>query len=38
MAVGLSALYGNLPPIGLALLAAVALAGLVVLIRLPVVR
>jgi uncharacterized membrane protein YbaN (DUF454 family) len=37
-AVTLSAIYGNLPPLGLAALAALALTGLVVLIRLPVVR
>ena len=37
-AVALSALYGNLPPLGLASLGAVALAGLVVVMRLPVTR
>jgi uncharacterized membrane protein YbaN (DUF454 family) len=37
-AVALSATYGNLPPLGLALLATVALTGLVVLVRLPVIR
>jgi hypothetical protein len=37
-AVALSAIYGNLSPLGLALLAAIAVTGLVVLIRLPVIR
>jgi hypothetical protein len=37
-AVTLSAIYGNLPPIGLAVLAALALTGFVVLIRLPLIR
>jgi uncharacterized protein len=37
-AVGLSAVYGNLPPLGLALLAIVAVTGTVVLVRLPVIR
>ena len=37
-AVTLSAIYANLPPLGLAALAALALTGLVVLIRLPVIR
>jgi uncharacterized protein len=38
VAVALSAAYGQLPPLGLAGLAAVAATGMVVLIRLPVVR
>jgi len=37
-AVILSAIYGNLPPVALGVLAALALTGLVVLIRLPVIR
>jgi uncharacterized protein len=37
-AVILSAIYGNLPPLGLALLAVLAVTGMVVLIRLPVIR
>lgn len=37
-AVTLSAIYGNLPPWGLALLAALSITGMVVLIRLPVIR
>jgi hypothetical protein len=37
-AVTLSAIYGNLPPVGLAILVALGLTGLVVLIRLPVIR
>lgn len=37
-AVALSATYGNLPPLGLALLAVIAMTGMVVLIRLPVIR
>jgi uncharacterized membrane protein YbaN (DUF454 family) len=37
-AVTVSAIYGNLSPLGLALLAAIAVTGLVVLIRLPVIR
>jgi uncharacterized membrane protein YbaN (DUF454 family) len=37
-AVALSAIYGNLPPLGLGLLAMAALTGLVVLLRLPVIR
>jgi hypothetical protein len=34
----LSAIYGKLTPLGLAMLAIVALTGLVVLARLPVIR
>lgn len=37
-AVTLSAIYGNLSPLGLALLAAIAATGMVVLLRLPVIR
>ncbi len=37
-AVTLSAIYGNLPPWGLTVLAALSITGLVVLIRLPVIR
>jgi uncharacterized membrane protein YbaN (DUF454 family) len=37
-AVALSAVYGNLSPLGLALLAAIAVTGIVVLLRLPVIR
>lgn len=37
-AVTLSAIYGDLPPWGLAVLFALSLTGLVVLIRLPVIR
>jgi uncharacterized membrane protein YbaN (DUF454 family) len=37
-AVILSAVYGNLPPLGLALLAVLAATGMVVLVRLPVIR
>jgi hypothetical protein len=37
-AVILSAVYGNLPPMGLAVLAALWVTGMIVLIRLPVIR
>jgi uncharacterized membrane protein YbaN (DUF454 family) len=37
-AVALSAIYGNLSPLGLGLLAAIAVTGIVVLLRLPVIR
>jgi hypothetical protein len=37
-AVAVSAIYGNLPPVGLAILLALGLTGLVVVIRLPVIR
>jgi len=37
-AVAVSAIYGNLPPVGLAVLLALGVTGLVVVIRLPVIR
>jgi len=37
-AVALSAIYGNLPPLGIALLVAAAATGIAVLIRLPVIH
>lgn len=37
-AVTLSAVFGNLPPIGLAVLVGLSVVGMVVLIRLPVIR